>query len=217
MSGTPPPGSKSPTLSKSNQRNPVLNRQLSTSTPASKRQHKARSKWHFGIRSRCPPWEVMLEIFKSLKNVGFVCHFHNNQRLVNPNMLILTFLQEWKVLDPYHLRCRYQYPSGIIVKVDLQLYKLDVNSYLVDFKSLGQVMAEGYCPQVSPNASNASNVSSDDMQLSDRFSDDFSYENTIRQVTFLSEQADASNESVLSTFPFLDVCSKLITELAISS
>ncbi|CAM0135874.1 unnamed protein product [Umbelopsis sp. WA50703] len=192
MSGTPPPGAKSPTLSKSSHRNPVLNRQLSTSTPASKRQHKARSKWHFGIRSRCPPWEVMLEIFKSLKNVGF----------------------EWKILDPYHLRCRYQYPSGVIVKVDLQLYKLDINSYLVDFKSLGQVMAEGYSLQVSPNASN---VSSDDIQLSDRFSDDFSYENTIRQVTLLSEQADAANESVLSTFPFLDVCSKLITELAISS
>jgi carbon catabolite-derepressing protein kinase len=98
--------------------------------------------------------------------------------------------------------------------VDLQLYKLDINSYLVDFKSLGQVMAEGYSLQVSPNASN---VSSDDIQLSDRFSDDFSYENTIRQVTLLSEQADAANESVLSTFPFLDVCSKLITELAISS
>lgn len=72
MSGTPPPGAKSPTLSKVNHRTPPVNRQLSTSGPPSKRPSKARSKWHFGIRSRCPPWEVMLEIFKSLKNVGFV-------------------------------------------------------------------------------------------------------------------------------------------------
>jgi carbon catabolite-derepressing protein kinase len=33
-----------------------------------KRQH--RTKWHFGIRSRSPPMEIMLEIYKTLKVLG---------------------------------------------------------------------------------------------------------------------------------------------------
>lgn len=33
-----------------------------------KRQH--RTKWHFGIRSRSPPMEVMLEIYRTLKTLG---------------------------------------------------------------------------------------------------------------------------------------------------
>lgn len=33
-----------------------------------KRQHK--TKWHFGIRSRSPPMEVMLEIYRTLKTLG---------------------------------------------------------------------------------------------------------------------------------------------------
>lgn len=33
-----------------------------------KKQH--RTKWHFGIRSRSPPMEVMLEIYRTLKTIG---------------------------------------------------------------------------------------------------------------------------------------------------
>lgn len=33
-----------------------------------KKQH--RTKWHFGIRSRSPPMEVMLEIYRTLKMLG---------------------------------------------------------------------------------------------------------------------------------------------------
>jgi carbon catabolite-derepressing protein kinase len=33
-----------------------------------KKQH--RTKWHFGIRSRSPPMEVMLEIYRTLKALG---------------------------------------------------------------------------------------------------------------------------------------------------
>ena len=31
---------------------------------------KHRTKWHFGIRSRSPPMEVMLEIYRTLKSLG---------------------------------------------------------------------------------------------------------------------------------------------------
>lgn len=41
------------------------------STPVEKRDKKQhRTKWHFGIRSRSPPMEVMLEIYRTLKTLG---------------------------------------------------------------------------------------------------------------------------------------------------
>jgi carbon catabolite-derepressing protein kinase len=41
------------------------------STPVEKKEKKQhRTKWHFGIRSRSPPMEVMLEIYRTLKALG---------------------------------------------------------------------------------------------------------------------------------------------------
>lgn len=108
-------------------------------------RRKARPKWHFGIRSRNSPSDVMLEIYRALKQLNM----------------------DWKAFDPYHLRCRYTYPSGVKIKLDLQLYRLENQSYLVDFKSV-------------PNLDN--------------------------------QKATIS----CSLYPFFDVCTKLITELAVS-
>ena len=40
------------------------------SWPPIKEKKQHRTKWHFGIRSRSPPMEVMLEIYKTLKALG---------------------------------------------------------------------------------------------------------------------------------------------------
>jgi carbon catabolite-derepressing protein kinase len=40
------------------------------STPVDKKEKKHRTKWHFGIRSRSPPMEVMLEIYRTLRTLG---------------------------------------------------------------------------------------------------------------------------------------------------
>jgi carbon catabolite-derepressing protein kinase len=40
------------------------------SSPAIKEKKQHRTKWHFGIRSRSPPMEVMLEIYRTLKALG---------------------------------------------------------------------------------------------------------------------------------------------------
>jgi carbon catabolite-derepressing protein kinase len=40
------------------------------SMPVEKRHKKHRTKWHFGICSRSPPLEVMLEIYRTLKTLG---------------------------------------------------------------------------------------------------------------------------------------------------
>lgn len=132
---------------------------LSFASPASNggNRRKARSKWHFGIRSRNSPRDVMLEIYRALKQLNMV----------------------WKASDPFHLRCRYTYPSGLLVKLDLQLYRLDNQSYLVDFKSVP--------PPISPE--------------------------TMSSLKGPSGPKSAFN---CSLYPFFDVCTKLITELAVS-
>lgn len=38
--------------------------------PIAKEKKQHRTKWHFGIRSRSPPMEVMLEIYRTLKTLG---------------------------------------------------------------------------------------------------------------------------------------------------
>ncbi|CEG76961.1 Putative CAMK/CAMKL/AMPK protein kinase [Rhizopus microsporus] len=156
--GTPPPGAMAPP-SRSTQP-----RHLSINT-ATKKPHKSRSKWHFGIRSRCPAWEVMLEIYRSLQNVGM----------------------EWRTVDPYHLRCRYKYVElGLVVKFDLQLYKLENNSYLVDFKNAGtkRLDADGKEIKKAPQGP-----------------------------FWQLDEEDALAEHMQSVYPFLDVCSKLITDI----
>ncbi|KAI8891349.1 Pkinase-domain-containing protein [Backusella circina FSU 941] len=169
--GTPPPGAMQPSTSSNRQ-----SRQLPIHMPPSKKpQHRSKNRWHFGIRSKCPAWEVMLEIYRSLKNVGM----------------------EWRTLDPYHLRCRYTYDSvDLIVKFDLQLYKLENNSYLVDFKHAGtkrtttpvQEDAKRDYPLLIIEQAMGKNK---DMDI-------FGQEN---------------EEHVQSVYPFLDVCSKLITDI----
>jgi carbon catabolite-derepressing protein kinase len=46
-------------------------RRLGGGTPSGGKDKRAqRTKWHFGIRSRSPPMEVMLEIYRTLKTLG---------------------------------------------------------------------------------------------------------------------------------------------------
>lgn len=70
VSGTPPPGAMAPNSTASTNRISQP-RHLPINTPP-KKSHKSRSRWHFGIRSKCSAWEVMLEIYRSLQNVGMV-------------------------------------------------------------------------------------------------------------------------------------------------
>ncbi|KAF9183673.1 Protein kinase [Haplosporangium sp. Z 767] len=84
------------------------------------RRMKARPKWYFGIRSRSAPKEVMAEIYRALSNLSM----------------------RWKTISPYHLRAKFEYAEGFEVKIELQLYRLDNENYLVDFKYVGQQYAE---------------------------------------------------------------------------
>ncbi|KAI8904549.1 KA1 domain/Ssp2 C-terminal domain-containing protein [Entophlyctis helioformis] len=119
---------------------------------ADQRRGKTRSRWHYGIRSRSDPLDIMLEIYRAVNNVGM----------------------KWKTINPFKIRCIHMTTRGQNVKVDVQLFKMDNNSYLVDF----------------------------------------------RNIVGGAEVDDEDHESVNhcdTVFAFFDACTKLITELAISS
>ncbi|CAG8508634.1 14696_t:CDS:10 [Rhizophagus irregularis] len=121
---------------------------------------KSRSKWHFGIRSRSPPLEVMLEIYRALKNLGM----------------------EWKTMDPFHVRCRYTYSTGSQANVP---------------SSLSSNQQDGpYSPKFENNKFLTPPITS----------------TTARML----HQQRTDGKEVTSMYPFFDVCTKLITELAIS-
>ncbi|XP_064389365.1 5'-AMP-activated protein kinase catalytic subunit alpha-2-like [Halichondria panicea] len=91
---------------------PAVSKRLGT--PKTPRAMK-RPKWHLGIRSQSRPQDIMAEIFRKLSGLNF----------------------EWKIINPYFVRCRQNnQTSGLVVKLDLQLYQIDHKNYLLDFKSV---------------------------------------------------------------------------------
>ena len=119
--------------------------------------------------------------------------YRNGMFLETPGCATLPMLsdsqQKWKSIDPFHIRCRYETPQGRVVKLDIQLYQVEVDSYLVDFKNgtpgLSGRPPDGAADYTSPRSS--------------------------------PTNLDADEDINLSAFAFFDACSKLITELAISA
>ena len=92
-----------------------------TTMPAGSFQDKSRgtpvkrAKWHLGIRSQSKPNDIMLEVYRAMKALDY----------------------EWKIINPFHVRVlRHNKSSGKYAKMSLQLYQVDLKSYLLDFKSL---------------------------------------------------------------------------------
>jgi len=112
-------------------------------TASSKR---ARNRWHFGIRSRSPPMEIMLELYRTLQVLGMEWRAKpsdvkepeeeggeanekgngRNHEDQGPGEELYFIETRWKV-------------DGIIVRMNLQLYRVDETNYLVDFRNVGYV------------------------------------------------------------------------------
>jgi 5'-AMP-activated protein kinase catalytic alpha subunit len=94
-------------------------------------------RWHLGVQSSLAPADMMLEIFRALRHLRF----------------------EWKIVAQYSLKCRPcsrpadgSQPPGTLdassphavrckVKIGLQLYKIQEDSYLLDIRKVdGDVM-----------------------------------------------------------------------------
>ncbi|KAG8996104.1 Protein kinase [Tulasnella sp. JGI-2019a] len=103
-------------------------------------------RWHFGIRSRSPPMEVMLEIYQTLKALGMQWKEKGGQW----GLAVGEDRQEMEEdehnfskesLDIYFVetRCRVR---EVVVRMDLQLYQVDAANYLVDFRNKGYYKAD---------------------------------------------------------------------------
>lgn len=83
----------------------------------SNQQPVKRAKWHLGIRSQSRPNDIMNEVFRAMKALGF----------------------HWKIINSYHIRVRRSDDEDPrVTKISLQLYQVDGKSYLLDFKSEAQ-------------------------------------------------------------------------------
>ncbi|KAJ1653588.1 Protein kinase [Dispira simplex] len=187
------------------------------STP---RTNRRPPRWHFGIRSRNPPREIMEEIYKTLRALGI----------------------QWKPFDAWHVRCRYIYPDtpptdrpqpclnphstgyvpDLVVKFDMQLYKIDSTSYLVDFKyvppaHLSQAILgkDGSGPLPSGGSTQVAGIP----PRKGTTTADHDSLHLLGQSLPMTLQDPAlnvgTNEPVIhSIFPFFHVCVSLITKLA---
>jgi len=94
-------------------------------------------RWHLGIQSTASPADMMLEIFRTLRVLQF----------------------EWKIVAQYSLKCRpctrampgsdgigmgqdaSRFATRFKVKVGLQLYKIQEDSYLLDIRKVdGEIL-----------------------------------------------------------------------------
>lgn len=131
-------------------------------------------KWHFGIRSRSPPMEVMLEIYKTLGALNM--QWKKKEGIAMPEIglpppggysdEVDLAIDQWtaehggvapqfgKRAPPkkeqsaqdkaaqalYLVETRAQY-GDVVVRMDLQLYRVDGSNYLVDFRNIGYYRA----------------------------------------------------------------------------
>ncbi|KAF5345498.1 hypothetical protein D9757_013510 [Collybiopsis confluens] len=111
-----------------------------------------RTKWHFGIRSRSPPMEIVLEIYKTLKVLGMEWLEKKNlgglggvsAKVVKNNSNGKTRIEREKRIDGsgevdlraassiYFIETRTRV-QDVVVLMNLQLYMVDAVNYLVDF------------------------------------------------------------------------------------
>ena len=140
-----------------------------TNTTSTNGNKKRAPRWHFGIRSRSPPLEVILEIYRALKHLGAVWvvpsasgpsssstsdddYDDGHGDVVKgegqgmKHRRPSTTPEEFggKHADPFVIHCRWRWTGDgtvssdqILVYMDIQLYQLEPNNYLVDFKCAG--------------------------------------------------------------------------------
>lgn len=127
-------------------------------------QRRTRPRWHFGIRSRSPPMEIIMELYRTLEALGMEWRVkpkpkkkpktekgdhddHDEEEEEEEeappppveNATELFFIEtRWRVED-------------IIVRMDLQLYSVDDKNYLVDFRNVTYVRLDP--PVESPESS----------------------------------------------------------------
>ncbi|KAF8185738.1 kinase-like domain-containing protein [Pholiota molesta] len=186
------------------------------------REKKHKTKWHFGIRSRSPPMEVMLEIYRVLKILGMEWKEKKNlgglggrkARAAHAAMKGQTMIERSPEFDGdgcvdlkaassiYFVETRARV-QDVVVLMNLQLYMVDSINYLVDFHH-----KKTYRASTDPGAGRF------DMAVFDPI---FSAETSSESGRSLKEKDGGwmmREDEVVSPFVFMDVACRLILELA---
>ncbi|QSL67079.1 hypothetical protein MERGE_001466 [Pneumocystis wakefieldiae] len=195
-------------------------------------------RWHFGIRSRSSPLEIMIEIYRALKDLGaewvdiesqnINLHEKTNKfkekNLSENNNINETILDSNKAKDPYVIKCRltksFDYEKKIIVTIVIQLYHLESNNFLVDFKCGGY---ENVCSIISELPSNDIKSETDKIisGISELIKNDIIKTNSqdlnTTHYSLDTSGKNLSEKQVTSPFPFLDMASQLILQLILTN
>ncbi|KAI0065917.1 snf 1 [Artomyces pyxidatus] len=176
------------------------------SWPAVKEKKQHRTKWHFGIRSRSPPMEVMLEIYRTLKALGMEWKEKKNlgglgsgapkrknghtkmERAREYDGDGYVDLKAASTVYFVETRVRVQ---DVVVLMNLQLYMVDSINYLVDFHH-----KRSYKASTEPGAGKY------DMANFEALSESG------------SDTTPTREDDIVSPFVFMDVACRLILELA---
>jgi carbon catabolite-derepressing protein kinase len=186
----------------------------------SRTEKKHRTRWHFGIRSRSPPMEIMLELYKTLKVLGMQWKEKKNlgglggiQRKFShkTGQMEFTNIRRNRQLDGegdppisvdksaashiYFIETRARV-GNVVVLMNLQLYMMDEVNYLVDFHHKGSY----YASQIE-GADKYDPATPEEKAL------------LIPEHPRMDGDKDG-DETVVSPYLFMDVACKLILELA---
>lgn len=141
---------------------------------------KSKTRWHFGIRSKSYPLDVMGELYRALKNLG--------AEWAKPSENDLwTIRVRWRYTPEKDESDSTTKPDSGLLKMQIQLYLLEQNSYLVDFKF------DGWEHETEDG------------------------EVKTRDVAQVSNSKSANETFTFSAYPFLHLATRLIMELAVSS
>lgn len=170
-----------------------------------------RTKWHFGIRSRSPPMEVMLEIYRTLKALGMEWKEKGDlgglggvQRGRGERAKIERarehdggYVDLRAAASIYFIETRARV-QDVVVLMNLQLYMVDSINYLVDFhhKKTYKAAAEpgvGRFEMAHP---------------------EYSLSETASECSRSAKDVALRDDEVVSPFVFMDVACRLILELA---
>ncbi|KAF9011448.1 kinase-like domain-containing protein [Cyathus striatus] len=155
-----------------------------------KRQHKI--KWHFGIRSRSPPMEVILGMeWKEKRDLGGL---GGRNRDLDGSAAGIYFVET---------RARVQ---DVVVLMNLQLYMVDSINYLVDFHHKRTYKAStepgaGKFDMASPDMEDGASVSTTGV-------------GSVGANSVMAGSGGGGENEVVSPFVFMDVACRLILELA---
>ncbi|KAI0079547.1 snf 1 [Panus rudis PR-1116 ss-1] len=178
-----------------------------------KKQH--RTKWHFGIRSRSPPMEVMLEIYRTLKALGMEWKEKKDlgglggikaakergrsgerARIERAREYDGDYVDLRAASSIYFIETRARV-QDVVVLMNLQLYMVDSINYLVDFHH-----KKTYKAASNPDAGKFA-MAHPDLSL-----------DTLSDSSKSMKDVNMREEEVVSPFIFMDVACRLILELA---